>query len=71
MLRWSESLLLARAGELVSVTAPDEPDEAIRDLCRAPEDAARARLKARQELKTMLLRHGRRYSRPLLLDRSA
>ncbi|MDA8351350.1 MAG: hypothetical protein M0038_21610 [Pseudomonadota bacterium] len=24
MLRWSESLLLARAGELVSVTIPDE-----------------------------------------------
>ena len=60
-----DALLLARAaraGELVSVTIPDERDEAIRDLCRAREDAVRARLKARQQLKAMLLRHGRRYS---------
>ncbi len=51
----------ARAGELVSVTIPDGRDEAMRDLCRAREDAVRARLKARQQLKAMLLRHGRRY----------
>ena len=60
-----DALLLARAaraGELVSVTIPDERDEAIRDLCRAREDAVRARLKARQQLKAMLLRHGRRYT---------
>ncbi len=53
---------LARAGELVAVTIPDERDEAIRDLSRARVDAVRARLKARQQLKALLLRHGRRYS---------
>jgi transposase len=53
---------LARAGELVAVRIPDERDEAIRDLTRARVDAVRARLKARQQLKALLLRHGRRYS---------
>jgi len=53
---------LCRAGELVSVTVPDERDEALRDLSRAREDAVRARLKARQQLKAMLLRHGKRYT---------
>jgi len=53
---------LARAGELVPVTIPDERDEAIRDLSRARADAVRARLKARQQLKALMLRHGRRYS---------
>ncbi len=60
-----DALLLARAaraGEMVSVTIPDERDEAIRDLSRAREDAVHARLKARQQLKAMLLRHGHRYS---------
>lgn len=53
---------LARAGELVNVLVPDERDEAIRDLSRARLDAVRARLKARQQLKAMLLRHGHRYT---------
>lgn len=60
-----DALLLARAaraGELVSVAIPDERDEALRDLSRAREDAVRARLKARQQLKAMLLRHGHRYT---------
>ena len=60
-----DALLLARAaraGELVSVTIPDERDEALRDLTRAREDAVRARLKVRQQLKAMLLRHGHRYT---------
>ena len=52
---------LARAGELVPVVVPDERDEAIRDLSRARVDAVRARLKARQQLKALLLRHDRRY----------
>jgi transposase len=52
----------ARSGELVNVTVPDERDEAIRDLARAREDATRARLKGRQQLKAMLLRHGYRYA---------
>lgn len=59
-----DALLLARylrAGELTPVTVPDARDEAVRDLTRAREDAVRARLKARQQLKAMLLRHGRRY----------
>src|SRR6202165_1975852 len=53
---------LARAGDLVPVTIPDERDEAIRDLSRARVDAVRARPKARQQLKALMLRHGRRYS---------
>jgi transposase len=53
---------LARAGELTAVTIPDQRDEAIRDLSRARVDAVRARLKARQQLQSLLLRHGRRYS---------
>jgi transposase len=53
---------LARAGELVAVVVPDARDEAIRDLSRARVDAVRARLKARQQLKALLLRHGHRYS---------
>jgi len=50
-----------RSAELTSVVIPDERDEAIRDLVRAREDAVRARLKARHQLKAMLLRHGCRY----------
>ncbi len=60
-----DALLLARtarAGELVNVMIPDERDEALRDLSRAREDAVRARLKARQQLKALLLRHGHRYT---------
>lgn len=53
---------LARAGELTAVSIPDERDEAMRDLSRARIDAVRARLKARQQLKALLLRHGRRYT---------
>ena len=53
---------LARAGELTFVSVPDERDEAMRDLSRARIDAVRARLKARQQLKALLLRHARRYS---------
>ena len=53
---------LARSGDYSPVTIPDERDEAIRDLSRARVDAVRARLKARQQLKALLLRHGRRYS---------
>jgi transposase len=51
-----------RAGELTAVTIPDARDESIRDLSRAREDAIRARLKARQQLKAMLLRQGHRYT---------
>lgn len=60
-----DALMLARylrAGELTPVTIPEARDEALRDLSRAREDAVRARLKARQQLKAMLLRHGQRYT---------
>lgn len=60
-----DALMLARylrAGELTPVTVPDPRDEAIRDLSRAREDTVRARLKARQQLKALLLRHGMRYT---------
>jgi transposase len=53
---------LARSGDLVHIVVPDERDEAIRDLSRAREDALGARLKARQQLKALLLRHGHRYT---------
>jgi len=51
-----------RSGELTPVTIPDARDEAVRDLSRAREDAVRARLKARHQLKAMLLRHGKPYT---------
>jgi transposase len=59
-----DALLLAResrAGNLTPIALPDERDEAIRDLSRAREDAIAARLRARQQLKSMMLRHGRSY----------
>jgi transposase len=53
---------LARAATLSFVVVPDERDEAMRDLSRARIDAVRARHKARQQLKALLLRHDRRYT---------
>lgn len=60
-----DSLLLARlarSGDVTRVVVPDEQDEAIRDLSRAREAAVVARLKARQQLQALLLRHGHRYT---------
>jgi transposase len=57
-----DALALARylrSGDLTPVMIPDAADEAIRDLSRARQDAVRARLKVRQQLKAMLLRHGK------------
>jgi transposase len=51
----------ARAGDLSPVLVPEETDEAIRDLSRAREDALRARMRARHQLKALLLRHGKHY----------
>lgn len=53
---------LHRAGELTPVYVPRIEDEAMRDLCRAREDAKGAERKARQQLSSFLLRHGHRYS---------
>lgn len=60
-----DALALARylrSGDLTPVRIPDVQDEAIRDLSRARQDAVRARLKVRQQLKAMLLRHGKRFA---------
>jgi transposase len=61
-----DALMLARqsrAGDLTHIVVPDERDEAIRDLTRAREDACTARHRVRQQMKAMLLRHGRDYVR--------
>jgi transposase len=59
-----DAVLLAResrSGNLVKVVMPDARDEAMRDLSRVREDAVAARLRARLQLKALLLRHGRSY----------
>lgn len=48
---------LYRAGELTAVYVPNPEDEAIRDLSRAREDVVSTRKKAKQRLKSFLLRH--------------
>jgi transposase len=53
---------LYRSGDLTPVYVPREEDEAMRDLCRAREDAIIAQRTARQRLCAMLLRLGFRYS---------
>jgi transposase len=53
---------LLRAGELKAIRVPDVDHEALRNLWRAREDALHMRLKARQQLKAFLLRHGRIYA---------
>lgn len=53
---------LHRAGELTAVWVPDEAHEAVRDLVRARESANDALKKARQQLQSFLLRHGRIYT---------
>lgn len=52
---------LHRAGELVAIHVPDTADEAIRDLTRARSDAVGDLRRAKQRLKSFLLRHGYRY----------
>jgi transposase len=53
---------LLRAGELDGIYVPDEVDESIRDLTRARSDASRDLKRAKQRLKSFLLRQGYRYS---------
>src|SRR5437867_4280569 len=58
-----DSQMLARlhsAGELRAMYIPDAPDEAMRDLVRAREDAV-VGTQAKYRLKAFLLRQGRRY----------
>jgi transposase len=52
---------LLRAGELSPIEVPGPEQEALRDLSRAREDAVCSRQKARQQLASFLLRHGRRF----------
>jgi transposase len=53
---------LHRSAELTSVYVPDAQDEAMRDLCRAREDAVIAARKAKQRLNAFLLRNAIIYS---------
>jgi transposase len=52
---------LHRAGELTAVWVPGAAHEAMRDLVRTRQAAARALRRARQQLSGFLLRHGRCY----------
>jgi transposase len=53
---------LFRSGELTPVWVPDDAHEAIRDLCRARQAAMEALRRARQQVVSFLLRHGRVYA---------
>ena len=53
---------LARSGDLTPVYVPAVPDEAIRDLARAREDALHDLNAARYRLKALLLRNDIRYT---------
>jgi transposase len=53
---------LHRAGELTAIHVPEPEDEAVRDLLRARWQTARHQHRARQQLKSFLLRHNFRYS---------
>jgi transposase len=60
-----DALLLARlhrAGELTAIHVPDAVDESVRDLTRARADAVHDLTRAKQRLKSFLLRQGYRYS---------
>jgi transposase len=53
---------LMRSGDLTPVSVPKVEDEAMRDLCRAREDALRDLKAAQLRLKAFLLRHDIRYT---------
>lgn len=53
---------LHRAGELQEIYIPTREDEAMRDLIRSRDDARHASRKAKQQLLSFLLRHGKIYS---------
>ncbi len=60
-----DALLLARlhrAGELTAIHVPDAVDESVRDLTRARADAVHDLTRAKQRLKSFLLRQGYRYT---------
>ncbi|MGA7272297.1 MAG: IS110 family transposase [Acidimicrobiia bacterium] len=49
---------LYRAGELTPIRVPSPTQEAVRDLCRTRADLLDTRKRTRQQLTSMLLRHG-------------
>jgi transposase len=53
---------LHRAGELTAIHVPDSVDESLRDLTRARSEAARDLKRAKQRLKSLLLRQGYHYA---------
>ncbi|MGH8634448.1 MAG: IS110 family transposase [Burkholderiales bacterium] len=53
---------LYRAGLLTEVHPPSEEDEAVRDLCRAREDAREDLMRSRHRLSKLLLRRGMSWS---------
>lgn len=53
---------LFRSGELTAVWVPDDAHEAMRDLCRARQATMEGLRRARQQVLSFLLRHGRVYS---------
>lgn len=53
---------LFRAGLLTEVQPPTERDEAVRDLCRAREDAREDQMRCRHRISKMLLRRGLVYT---------
>lgn len=53
---------LHRAGELQEIYIPTREDEAMRDLIRSRDDARHASRKAKQQLLSFLLRHGKIYT---------
>ncbi len=53
---------LDRAGELEAVYVPTEEDEAMRDLSRGRTAAVEAATRVKQQLKSLLLRHGIKYT---------
>jgi transposase len=52
---------LLRAGELTAIWVPDDAHEAMRDLARGRQAAMEGLRRARQQLLSFLLRHGRIY----------
>jgi transposase len=53
---------LDRSGDLEAIYVPSEEDEAMRDLSRGRAAAVAAATRVKQQLKSLLLRHGIKYS---------
>ena len=51
-----------RSGELEAIYVPTEEDEAMRDLSRGRASAVEAATRVKQQLKSLLLRHGIKYT---------